>query len=590
MLQFCGTMGVLDGDDIATPGFAGDEHLNWTPASGARFSTNDASCRNDAEQLLPVLFVGVLANLSALKAKYQLPTTQALSNAQIVWHLYREYGHRSFADLNGHFSFAIWDGEQRTGLLTRDRFGLYTIYYSLIGNRVVFSRHYKTLLPLQKRLNPNVDAIAEFQHTGWVRRGHSFVQGIHSVESGTTSFFVDGRIAKHCALPMPDRRVFRRSPGELAREIVQQSHAAARRFAAIEDRHVGVALSSGIDSSYLLGLVKSAHPDSTVHSFSVGYGYDDPELVGALETAKLFGTTHHPIVVRPAELPQLLPETIWHLEDPVGRDQYPCVLKLSKEACKTVRRLYFGNGTDRMYGGTLPHRHQYWSKRLPVLRTLSQDYLTWLRSSHAPRGLASRLLLRALGIDEIPPPARARHSGFEMPRVVHKIEEAPEILRLQLLESVLENDGNHGMKHQLVNSSGGCEVRMPFCDEEMLAHSLTIEDREKFLLWIGKYQFRQASRELLPLSVAYRRKRIQHLRYDEEYSRVIDDLLDMTATREIVVNRGILDYDSVTRLRRRPGSRPYHGKHLYRLWYVIVTEIWARIFLDNRGRSWSALS
>jgi hypothetical protein len=39
----------------------------------------------------------------------------------------------------------------------------------------------------------------------------------------------------------------------------------------------------------------------------------------------------------------------------------------------------------------------------------------------------------------------------------------------------------------------------------------------------------------------------------------------------------------VARLRRRPAGRPYSQERAYRLWSLLLTEIWSRHFIDRRG-------
>jgi hypothetical protein len=39
----------------------------------------------------------------------------------------------------------------------------------------------------------------------------------------------------------------------------------------------------------------------------------------------------------------------------------------------------------------------------------------------------------------------------------------------------------------------------------------------------------------------------------------------------------------VERLRRRPAGRPYSQERAYRLWSMLLTELWSRSFLDRRG-------
>ncbi|MBA3521513.1 MAG: hypothetical protein H0T90_03275 [Gemmatimonadales bacterium] len=57
-----------------------------------------------------------------------------------------------------------------------------------------------------------------------------------------------------------------------------------------------------------------------LHSFSAGYGEDDPELINAGAVARELGTRHHALALSPSDLPGVLPWMVWHLEEPIGRE------------------------------------------------------------------------------------------------------------------------------------------------------------------------------------------------------------------------------------------------------------------------------
>jgi hypothetical protein len=51
----------------------------------------------------------------------------------------------------------------------------------------------------------------------------------------------------------------------------------------------------------------------------------------------------------------------------------------------------------------------------------------------------------------------------------------------------------------------------------------------------------------------------------------------------MLASRGLFDPRYVARLRRRPADRPYSQERAYRLWSMLLTEIWSRHFIDRRG-------
>jgi len=51
----------------------------------------------------------------------------------------------------------------------------------------------------------------------------------------------------------------------------------------------------------------------------------------------------------------------------------------------------------------------------------------------------------------------------------------------------------------------------------------------------------------------------------------------------VLAARGLFDPRYVADLRRRPAGRPYSQERAYRLWSLLLTEIWLRHFIDRRG-------
>ena len=62
---------------------------------------------------------------------------------------------------------------------------------------------------------------------------------------------------------------------------------------------VGVSLSGGLDSAVMAAGVRHVAERREVHTFSVGYGADDRELVNAAGSPRSWEPTHHPLVMDP---------------------------------------------------------------------------------------------------------------------------------------------------------------------------------------------------------------------------------------------------------------------------------------------------
>lgn len=563
----------------------GQYQHSWSPDRDIYFSHISNNQPVHQEDGLSI-FNGFLANKAELTKllPLKLQNHNHLSNENVLIQLlYNQYGTKIFSSLNGHFVFALWDQTRKCLVLARDRFGVVPLYFSRIGSLRVFASEYKALLALdQIPVVPDRKSIQHYQHTGWVPRGRTFLEDIRSVAPGT---FIELYENSENIYPFSLKEI---EVSTKLESFKTQMKALRGNFTDATARYsvstsIGVALSSGIDSSYLLGIVQKTMPDIPIHSFSVGYGRGDPELEGAAITADLLKSIHHEIIVTPNQLVDLLPEAIWHLEDPVGRDQYPCVLALSKEAARFVDILYFGNGADQLFGG-LPASHPWLNtaKKFPMMKKPFEDYLSYMKSSSPPSSYLGQMLIKLIGERNLPAPAKILHVEQELNRVIlHTEFDHP--LHAQLTRDILNGDGHAGLKHQLIASSSNISVRMPFYDENLVEFARTLPDNAKIKWGRGKYILRHASQSILPAKIAWRPKRIQHLLFDQFFSDTLDSIADLLLKPDIVCSRGIFEPSDIARIRRKNQKKPYTGKHLYRLWYLIATEIWARLFLDKRG-------
>jgi asparagine synthase (glutamine-hydrolysing) len=135
-----------------------------------------------------------------------------------------------------------------------------------------------------------------------------------------------------------------------------------------------------------------------------------------------------------------------------------------------------------------------------------------------------------------------------------------------------------GMAHSL-------ELRVPFVDRRIVELSARIPSSLLIHRGMEKYILRRALEPLLPPSIVSRRKRPFQMRLNlgmgETLSFMADRLLQPADVRE----RGFFEPEKVETLRNsrppRHATPMAHKVWSYRLWSVLLSEIWARIFLDS---------
>src|SRR3989338_3643911 len=74
---------------------------------------------------------------------------KTMSDTEVIIHAYEEYGYNCLTKFKGMFAFALWDKNNRTLFLARDRLGIKPLYYTLPDNNLIFASEIKALLEIE---------------------------------------------------------------------------------------------------------------------------------------------------------------------------------------------------------------------------------------------------------------------------------------------------------------------------------------------------------------------------------------------------------------------------------------------------------
>ncbi len=227
-------------------------------------------------------YIEVRAELQSLGHRFR-----TRSDSEVVIAAWKQWGMEAFARFNGMWAVALYDTQDRTLILSRDRFGVKPLYYRIEKGVLLFASEIKQILALPavpRKINHEI--LADFLL--WRYETHttdSFVQGIQSVPQGTVVLVKPedldrGRIA-------PRRFWEPRISDPLGEEKAKEEFRAllwdAVRLRLRSDVPVGVTLSGGLDSSSVTCLAASIRREETqdpLHTFTSVYddrGYSEKE-------------------------------------------------------------------------------------------------------------------------------------------------------------------------------------------------------------------------------------------------------------------------------------------------------------------------
>ena len=580
-----GILGGADRDELRSIGarleHRGPEAAEWSPAEGVWLGVRGSAGAVARQREGAVAFDGAIDNRGELARRLgrTAERVEPAGDGVLAAELWEALGDEGLASFAGQFAFALWDGRNRRVVLARDRVGYAPLYFALDGERLLFASEYKALLAI-----PSVPAVANraalqaIHNTKWVLPGFTCLQGVHPVAPGTLLEVRGGRPSSRRFWDIPVRAADRDEAGHAAR--LRASFLETLRMQAEPYEKIGVSLSGGLDSAVVAAGARAVAGDREVHTFSAGYGEDDRELVNAGIVARELGTIHHPVVLDPDDLPGLLPWMVWHLEEPIGREDIAYLFVAAREASRYVDLIVTGFGFDGLFAGLPRHRLVDLGVKYPLFRRPLEEFFDYTYRSVEPGTLAGRALKKAY----------FRGREFPAPQLLGTPPLAPfpgfprggdQPLTNFLKRGFLTLPYQHAVER--LYAGAGMRMNAQHTNPDFLAAALSIPDHLKIHGRTQKYILRRACEGLLPPSILATGKSFNRLKHDTRMSELLDALADDLLSERALASRSLFDPRYVARLRRRPAGRPYSQERAYRLWSLLLTEIWARHFLDRRG-------
>ncbi|HEV8635969.1 MAG TPA: asparagine synthase (glutamine-hydrolyzing) [Chloroflexota bacterium] len=121
------------------------------------------------------------------------------SDSETILHAYEELGEACVQRLRGMFAFAIWDARAGRLFAARDRLGIKPLYWTLLGDRLLFASEIKALLrhPL---VRPELDEAALYHYLAFLAAPapSTLFRGIQKLPAGHTLRY-EGRGAPRIA-------------------------------------------------------------------------------------------------------------------------------------------------------------------------------------------------------------------------------------------------------------------------------------------------------------------------------------------------------------------------------------------------------
>jgi asparagine synthase (glutamine-hydrolysing) len=525
---------------------------------------------------------------------------QSESDTEVLLQLYIRYGVKCLDYVNGFFAFCIYDNQEQSVLIARDRMGVKPLLYSINQNKLLFASEMKALLALGVKQQLDTTSLCQYLQLNYIPEPWSIYNHIKKLAPGNFLYF---KLNQTDAISENGYyEIIRREDKHLNYHAAQQQlyklmdDAVEKRL--VSDVPLGCFLSGGVDSSVITAL--AAQKVKKLNTFSIGYK-DEPfydETQYALEVAKMHGTQHHVFKLSNDELYENLDGILNYIDEPFADSSAIAVYILSKYTRQQVTVALSGDGADELFAGYQKHRAEWMVRHQPWLKPAALLADTLLPNQKGSRNSAWQNKVRQLkrlaeGVKLTPGNRYLRWcaitSEADALQLFNQANKEELKQRNQLLMRHIKGDslndvllsdmklvltGDMLRKVDSMSMANSLEVRNPFLDFRVVDFAFSIPENFKINKNTQKRMVKDAFRNLLPASIYHRGKRgfeVPLLKWMQTHlkSRIMEQWMHPDFIRE----QGVFNPDGIAALKQQLFHKP-DGETQARIWAIIVFQNW----------------
>lgn len=295
---------------------------------------------------------------------------------------------KTLQDSSGMFALALWDRQEMSLILARDRMGEKPVYYGWQGNSFVFGSELDAIKVHPQFENTiDRDSLCLLLRHNTISSPHSIYKGISKLSPGAiltlssknNAINLDNYWSLRSVVSAGLENPFNGSNQDAVSDLkAVLSQAVLDQMQS--DVPLGAFLSGGIDSSTIVSLMQS-QSSKKINTFSIGFSEKEyNEARQAQLIAKHLGTEHTELYVTHSDALSVIPKLPKMFDEPFAdSSQIPTYL-VSALAKKHVDVALTGDGGDELFGG---YNRHLWVKSI------------WSKTGHLPL-VIRRLILFAI--------------------------------------------------------------------------------------------------------------------------------------------------------------------------------------------------
>lgn len=308
-----------------------------------------------------ITFNGEIYNYIELRKEIGIENFKTNSDTEVILKAYRKWGEDCLNHLRGMFAFSIWDERENKLFCARDRFGIKPFYYSKVDNTFYFASEVKALLPFQKEIKENGEALKDYLIFQIYLQGKTLFKNIEELLPGHKLIIKNNNIKIKRYWEVYYNIDWEHTDPFFQKTLKKLLYDSVN-FNIRSDVEVGSYLSGGVDSGIISTIASKFLSKLKVFNgkFSEDENFDESKYAKIIASQNNMDMDE--INITSTDFIENIRKIIYYLDYPIaGPGSFPQFI-VSKKASEKVKVILGGQGGDEIFGGYVRYLIAYFEQ------------------------------------------------------------------------------------------------------------------------------------------------------------------------------------------------------------------------------------
>lgn len=520
--------------------------------------------------------------------------TEIITEAFAVWGI--EFVHK----LNGMFTIAVYDREEKTLFLFRDRMGIKPVYYHYDGSNFVFASELKALTKIGIDKTLNLNALKDYLFLEYVPGEQTIFKNIRKLSAGYFLKISEQDFEKKQYYNIADKYLENTANTEdYYKEQFIEHLRKSVKYQSISDVPIGAFLSGGTDSSLICSVFQEQNLQP-VNTFTIGFDEKEfDETAYAEKVAEILKTNHSLTRVGEKEALEIAEQVCDFYDQPFAAPSTIPSYIVCKKARQNVTVALSGDGGDELFMG---YGYYNWQKRIEKLSTLGgyparklAAFMLSLLDNQSKR--AARIFDYAdhqniwlhiwsqeqymFSENEISSLFAEEYKHTTLSQDWEKISS----MKIHPFEQIALFDIKHYLadnllyKMDIASMASSLEVRVPYLDHNLAEFAVNVPLEYKIKGKEQKYLMKKSLEKYLPDDLIYRKKWGFPAPLGTWLQTDLSFMIKKYLSKKELEKHGLFNQNFIENLVSK--FRKEETFHYKRIWALIVFQMWFNRYIQN---------